>query len=244
MNLLLFTPEETTRPLPHADPRARHLLHVLRRRVGDTFEAGLIDGPRGRGTLTALDDATLTLTFTWGPPPPPPDPLTLIVGLPRPQTARDILRDATTLGVAALHFVATEKADPNYAHSTLWRGEWRRHLLAGAEQAGTTRLPVVAHGAPLAATLAGLPSPAGARLALDPYEAVGPLGAEPWDGVAPLVLALGPERGWGPQDRAQLRAHGYTLVHLGDRILRTETAVVAALALLHAARPPSPRRPD
>lgn len=244
MNLLLFSPEETTRPLPHADPRARHLLRVLRRQVGDTFAAGLIDGPRGHGTLVALDAAALTLTFTWGLPPPPPEPLTLIVGLPRPQTARDILRDATTLGVAALHFVATEKADPNYAHSTLWRGEWRRHLLAGAEQAGITRLPAVAHGAPLAATLAGLPSPVGRRLALDPYEAAGPLGAVPWDGVAPLVLALGPERGWGPRDRAELRARGYTLVHLGERILRTETAVVAALAVLQTARHRPPASSD
>lgn len=239
MNLLLFSPEETTRPLPRPDPRAQHLLRVLRRHVGDTFEAGLINGPRGRGTLTALDAAALTLTFAWGPPPPPPDPLTLIIGLPRPQTARDILRDATTLGVAALHFVATEKADPNYAQSTLWRGEWRRHLLAGAAQAGATRLPGVAHGATLAATLAELP-PAGRRLALDPYEAAGPLGAVPWDGGTPLVLALGPERGWGAQDRALLRAHGFALCHLGDRILRTETAVVAALAVVQAARQHGP----
>jgi RsmE family RNA methyltransferase len=48
------------------------------------------------------------------------------------------------------------------------------------------------------------------------------------------VLALGPERGWGPADRAALRAHGFTLVHLGPRVLRSETAVVAALTLVRA----------
>ena len=48
----------------------------------------------------------------------------------------------------------------------------------------------------------------------------------------PVVLALGPERGWGPADRAALRAHGFTLVHLGPRVLRSETAVVSALTLV------------
>jgi RsmE family RNA methyltransferase len=48
------------------------------------------------------------------------------------------------------------------------------------------------------------------------------------------VLALGPERGWGPADRAALRAYGFTLVHLGPRVLRSETAVIAALTLVRA----------
>jgi RsmE family RNA methyltransferase len=53
-------------------------------------------------------------------------------------------------------------------------------------------------------------------------------------GETPVVLALGPERGWGPADRAALRAHGFTLVHLGTRVLRSETAVIAALTLVRA----------
>jgi RsmE family RNA methyltransferase len=55
-------------------------------------------------------------------------------------------------------------------------------------------------------------------------------------GDKPLVLALGPERGWGPRDREQLRAAGFSLAHLGSRVLRLETAVVAALTLAKAAR--------
>lgn len=210
---------------------------VLRRGVGDTFDAGLVDGPRGTATLAALVDDALVLTFAWGPPPPPPDPLTLLLGLPRPQTARDILRDATTLGVAALHFVATEKSEPSYAQSTLWRdGEWRRHLLAGAAQAFATQIPAVTAGEPLATALAALPVGA-TRLALDNYEATAALrDALPVGAATPLVLALGPERGWGARDRAAVRAAGFTLVHLGARVLRLETAVVAALTLAKSTR--------
>lgn len=236
MNLLLFRSAELARPLPATDPRARHLLDVLRRRAGDEFDAGLINGPRGRGRIEQIAPDALTLSFQWSEPPPAVAPLTLLLGLPRPQTARDILRDATTLGVTALHFVATEKSDPNYAGSSLWRdADWERHVLAGAEQAFSTLVPTVASGRTLADSLAALPT-GGPRLALDNYEATAALAGQRFAPAAPLVLALGPERGWGPADRAALRAAGFTLVHLGPRVLRLETAVIAALTLAQAAR--------
>lgn len=234
MNLVLFTAAEIAVPLPRTDRRAVHLLDVLRRKVGERFDAGLIDGPRGKGTLVAVDERTLTLTFTWEATAAPPEPITLLVGLPRPQTARDILRDATTLGVAALHFVATEKGERSYAQSTLWSSdEWRRHLVTGAEQAFDPRLPRVAHGQTLAATIAALPATS-TRLALDNYEAARALGESEFTRDQPTILAIGGERGWSATERDLLRAAGFSLVHLGSRVLRTETAVVAALAIVRA----------
>ena len=238
MNLILFDPAETAVPLPRLDPRALHVLRVLRRRLGDTFDCGLIDGPRGKATLTALDPAALTLAFAWdAAPPPAPAPLTLLLGLPRPQTARDILRDATTLGVAALHFVTTEKGDSNYARSTLWSsGEWRRHLVIGAEQAFDTRLPAVTHGRPLAEILATLPPgpDTATRLVLDNYESPAALSACHLLDDKPVALALGPERGWSAAERDLFRANAFTFAHLGPRVLRTETAAITALALIRA----------
>lgn len=234
MNLILFDPAEIRAPLPRADRRAVHILDVLRRRVGETVDVGLIDGPRGKATVTAIDAAALTLAFTWADAPPPLAPITLLVGLPRPQTARDILRDATTLGVAAIHFVATEKCEPSYAQSTLWSsGEWRRHAIAGAEQAFDTRVPEIVHGRSLADTLPTLP-PAAVRLALDNYEATHPLGKCHLLYDNALVLAIGSERGWSARERELLRAQKFTFVHLGPRVLRTETAVVAAVTVARA----------
>jgi len=241
LNLILFESEETERPLPRNDARAVHLIDVLRRHEGDTFDAGLIDGPRGKGTLVAIGAEALTLSFAWGAEPPPLDPITLIVGLPRPQTARKVLQEATAFGVAAMHFVATEKSEASYAHSTLWSsGEWRRHLIAGAEQAFDTRLPQVTWSRSLAEVAAALP-PTATRLALDHYEAACALSNVTYyvskSEAAPVLatgLAFGPERGWSDRDRAFLRANGFSLVHLGTRVLRTETAVVAAIALVKA----------
>ncbi|MSU51433.1 MAG: 16S rRNA (uracil(1498)-N(3))-methyltransferase [Opitutus sp.] len=233
MNLILFELAELSHPLPRADRRARHILDVLRRQVGDPFDAGVVDGPRGKATLTAGSDDALTLTFSETSPRLPTIPITLIVGLPRPQTARDILRDATTIGVGAIHFVRTEKSEASYAQSTLWSsGEWRRHLIAGAEQAFDTRLPDITHGRPLAEALATMPDDEATRLVLDNYESPAALSDCHVIRDKPVVLALGPERGWSAAEREIFRAHDFTLAHLGPRVLRTETAVTAALALV------------
>ncbi|HLP02394.1 MAG TPA: RsmE family RNA methyltransferase [Opitutaceae bacterium] len=237
MNLLLFARDELGRALPAADPRARHLRSVLRRGVGEEFDLGVIDGPRGKGRVTALPaDGAVEFAATLGDEPPLLPPLHLVIGLPRPQTARKILQECTALGVGALHFVGTGRADPNYAQSTLWSsGEWSEHLVDGAQQAFCTRLPVVTSGRPLATTLDALPADA-LRLALDNYEASAGLAdiALPSPTPAAAVLALGPERGWADSDRAALRAAGFALVHLGPRVLRVETACVAAVAILKA----------
>jgi len=234
MNIILFRPHEVELPLSRHDPRAGHILEVLRRRPGDTFDAGLINGPRGRGTLVSVENGLLLITFVWGEFPPSPSPLTLVIGLPRPQTARDILRDATTLGVAALHFICTDKGEPSYARSKLWQGgAWERHVITGAEQAFCTRLPEVTHGRALVEVLAGLPA-GSARIALDNYEAPAALGACPLSGCKSAVLALGAERGWSEAERNRLRSAGFTFAHLGPRVLRTETACVAAISLIKA----------
>jgi RsmE family RNA methyltransferase len=47
-----------------------------------------------------------------------------------------------------------------------------------------------------------------------------------------VVLALGSERGWVGAERDMLRANGFALAHLGSRVLRTETACIAAIAIV------------
>lgn len=235
MNIILFSPGEVELPLPGKDSRARHILRVLRLRPGESFDAGLVNGPRGRATVQAIAaDGTLGLRFAWGEPPAPLAPIRLVVGLPRPQTARDILREGTALGVAAMDFVGTEKGEASYAHSALWTaGEWEAQLLAGAAQAFCTRLPAVSHGRTLAEAITGLP-PGGGRLALDNYEAAQALGTVELPAGGGVTLALGSERGWSAAERTLLRDQGFSLVHLGPRVLRTETACIAAISLLRA----------
>ena len=234
VNIILFSPVEVQLPLPRRDPRARHILEVLHRTPGGEFEAGLINGPRGKSTLREITDDALILSFAWGEPPPPLAPIHLVVGLPRPQTARDILREGTTLGLATMDFVRTERGDPGYAQSSLWASrEWEDLLISGAAQAFCTRLPTVRHGQSLAGTIDALPDGC-ALVALDNYEASSPLRELDLAGRPGVALALGAERGWSAAERTLLRERGFSFAHLGNRVLRTETACIAAITLLKA----------
>jgi len=232
VNIVLFEAEETSRPLPLTDRNAQHVIDVLRFGVGDSFDAGFIDGPRGKATILAINRESLRLEFAWGEEPPPLDPITLVIGLPRPQTARKILEEATALGVEAMHFISSKRGEANYARSHLWTtDEWRRHLVDGAAQAFSTRLPRVTSGRSLPDVLAELPADS-CKVAPDNYEARSSLSQAAIK--APAVLALGPERGWAPEERDLLRGSGFEMVHLGERVLRLETACVAAVALVKA----------
>jgi 16S rRNA (uracil1498-N3)-methyltransferase len=232
MNIILFEISETTVPLPRGDPRAEHITKTLRREAGDTFDAGIIDGPRGKGTVEAVTDGHLDLSFEWGDEPPPLDPITLLVGLSRPQTMRKILQEATTLSVSAMRFVTTGRGESSYARSKVWTtGEWRRHVIAGAEQAFSTRLPKVTHGDSLETAIRSL-SVGSCRIALDNYES--PRSLSDVEVGSPAVLAVGPERGWSTEERDVLRDAGFAFAHLGERPLRVETACVAGLAVLRS----------
>jgi RsmE family RNA methyltransferase len=211
------------------------VLRVLRRQPGDSFEVGLVNAATGLATLEAITAEALQLRFTWRSDLPPAPTTRLVVALPRPQTARDILRDATTLGVASIDFVATARSDPNYAQSRLWAdGAWRRHLLSGAAQACNPQIPTITWSHSLDDLLASLP-PTCRRLALDLYEIEGQLADLPADPSRPATaVIIGPERGWDNIDRATLRRHGCRLLGLGPRVLRTETAVVASITVVNA----------
>jgi RsmE family RNA methyltransferase len=173
------------------------------------------------------------LSFTWQEAMPEPEFITLMVGLCRPQTCRRVLREAATLGVDRMIFVRTKRGEPSYADSRLWStGEYLRHVRAGVEQAFATRIPSVQVGLDLAA---GVAEAGGrARIALDNYEATTPLHRMSLPAAEPIVLAVGPERGFTSGERDLLRDAGYELASLGRRVLRTESAVVAALSVMKA----------
>jgi 16S rRNA (uracil1498-N3)-methyltransferase len=233
MNLILFEPGEFDNLLPINDPRATHILEILRREPGQTFDAGIVDGSQGKAHYREKTEAGLALVFDPVSLTPDPEPITLLIGLPRPQTARRILRDAATIGVGTIHFHLTSRGDPGYAKSTLWSsGEYRRHLVAGTGQGFSTRLPGISHGMTLDEVLTSL-GDVPTRLALDNYQAESRLFDAPLAGI-PAVLAIGSERGWTGSERDGLRQAGFRLVGLGSRVLRSETAMVAGLAILRA----------
>lgn len=229
MNIILFEPDEPTDAIAIDDPRAVHLIQVLRIQVGTPFFVGKVNGPRGKASLTAIDADRIRFAVEWEQQVDDLPPVYLMVGLPRPQTARKILQEVTALGVTSIHFFHSARGEPGYARSTLWSsGEWQRHLRLGAEQAFSTRLPTVYHHDSLPGAILCQPKQ-GTRIALDVYEAPAQLSATTPMQI-PVSLAIGSERGWEGSERVTLRTAGFCLQHMGTRVLRTETACVAALS--------------
>ncbi len=236
MNLILLSESECAAGgLPATDARAKHVREVLKLEAGGKFFVGVAGGLRGLATLLSCDATGIAWRIDWEKEMQPALPVHILVGLPRPQTARKILHDLASLGAKSIRFFITEKGDPAYAQSSLWRaGEAGELLRKGAEQAFSTLLPALAVCESLEDALAGVApeagAPATAKVFLDIYETAGAL-PEAVAGKKSAILAIGSERGWSAGERALLLKNGYAGAHMGDRVLRVETACVAAGAV-------------
>ena len=238
MNLILFEKQFDFTRIEKIDKRALHIRKVLRAEVGALICVGFVNGPRGQAEVMELaEDGSVTLKLVSTQPALEALPITLLVGLPRPHTAKRILFEAASLGVARVQFFEAERGEPSYASSRLWQDNaWRERLWRGAEQSFGTHLPEVVMYPDLQTALSEL-FEMPIRVALDNYEAGRSLGESlPQDGqigqdAKACALALGAERGWSPNERDCLRQNGWQIVHLGEPVLRVETAVVSAVAI-------------
>ena len=239
MNLVLFQEQELALPLHSQDRRAIHILKVLSCREGDSFDAGIVNGLQGKGKIRSVRRGGIQWDFFPVSDPPPLHPVTLLVGLPRPQSARRILREATSLGVRCILFAFTDKGERSYGGSRLWKnGEYTKYLVEGAELAFTTRIPDLGPPRDLREVIDSLPAHTDGMLkaALDNYEAELPLrdllGNPDGKTTRSAVIAVGAERGWSDRERRVLRDSGFILAGIGQRVLRTETASLAGLVLV------------
>ncbi len=158
----------------------------------------------------------------------------LLQGIARGEKMDWILQKATELGVAAFMPVSSDRSEVKLdaARATKRLAHWTNVVVSACEQSGRAVLPQVAAPQALGDALAALPMDS-VRLTLDPQaeEAAASI-AVPRG--RPIVIAIGPEGGWSSRDRASLAAAGFSGLRLGPRILRTETAGIAAISVLQA----------
>ncbi|GAB1483551.1 16S rRNA (uracil(1498)-N(3))-methyltransferase [Treponema sp.] len=237
MNIILFEEDELGKSLPKRDERVVHLTKVLRKKAGDTFDAGLLGGKRGRGRIEAIEeDASLSFSLELDEAVEALFPLRIAVGFPRPIQLRRLLRDLSNLGVAAIDLVGTELGEKSYRDTRLLDdGGARAALIEGAVQARSTWLPSLASYRSLDAWLDSKPWPQSGSVLVAP-DNVRPQCSfssfiPPSDSRGDFVLAIGSERGWSDRERFLLEDAGFARVSMGSRALRTETACVAAVVL-------------
>lgn len=238
MNLLLLEDDEL-RADDEAEvegARAEHIRKILKLGVGDELRAGRADGPLGRATVTAIEPGRAKLRVRWEPERtlPPPSPVTLALALPRSPTMAKVLQQATAMGVKRFCFFHARRVEKSFWKAqALGPAEVRAHLRLGLEQSLDTRYPrveFVDRFRPFAEDWLGAEPALGEVLVADP-RAAETLGASKG---APRVLVLGPEGGFVDFELELFASRGFRSVGLGPRILRVETACVAALARLDA----------
>ena len=212
-------------------PDAHHLAHVMRARVGDTVVLCGPDGLEYTGTVAAIAPGRVEFTVSEGAPSKaePAVRTTLFVGYPKQGKLEEIIRHSVELGVTEIvpffsrYCVATPKKED------VKNERYNRIAAEAAKQAGRAMLPRVAPPLPdFAAVCRAVPD---FDKALFFYEGGGaPLrGLLQPGSVQRLALITGSEGGFCPEEAQQAAAAGAVTVGLGPRILRCETAPLAAL---------------
>lgn len=213
---------------------SHHLARVLRMQAGDALVLFNGDGGEYPATIAAVDKRSVTVTTGQRAENVPESPLHLELGIAMSKGERMdwIIQKATELGVARIVPLVSERvelklqgerADRKLAH-------WRGIAIAACEQCGRNRLPDIADIRPLAQWLEQ--TTAERRFVLHHRSAEG-LNAT--QAPASVALLIGPEGGLSDAEIAAAERHAFAPLRLGPRVLRTETAPLAAISVLQYA---------
>ena len=212
----------------HAD----HLARVLRARVGQEFDISTGSEVR-RGRLTAISPDRVEFELGEQIPVSPNVQVTLLLSIFKFDRMEWAIEKCTELGVARIVPVIARRSEAHLASAAGKRVErWRRIVLQAAEQSRRSLVPEVFQPLKLKEALM---LPGGMRIVLSEFETevkLKDLLQSPSDGE--VVIALGPEGGWTNEELTVFREAGWISASVGSTILRTETAAIAAMAVVQS----------
>ncbi|MDE2497098.1 MAG: 16S rRNA (uracil(1498)-N(3))-methyltransferase [Xanthomonadaceae bacterium] len=237
IRLFVDVPLTPGEDLPLPQDAAGHTVRVLRLKAGDPVILFNGDGRQYPGRLVTANPRAASVHVEATETPARESPLrsTLIQSLARGEKMDWIIQKATELGAAQILPVTTERSEVRLDGA---RGEkrldhWRAIAIAACEQSGRNVVPEISAPVSLEVCLAAHPQASTeVRWMLHPGGTVRlrNLASAPTN----VMLAVGPEGGFSGNDLAALRQAGFSELALGPRVLRTETAGLAALAALQA----------
>jgi 16S rRNA (uracil1498-N3)-methyltransferase len=217
--------------------QAEHLARVLRAQPG--MEADVVAGGRVfHAEVAAVTPEEIRFNLIAELEADPALPVTLVVSVYKFDRMEWAIEKATELGVAVIAPVIARRTEKHLAQAAEKRAErWRRIAHEAAQQSRRSDVPLIHAPEPLATciraaststriVLAEQERTTTLRSALD--EAIAQAQAE----MPTLEIAIGPEGGWAPDEEALFDANGWRAASLGPRILRAETAAIAALAIV------------
>ena len=217
--------------------QAEHMARVLRAQPG--MEADVVAGGRVfHAEVAAVAPVEVRFNLIAEVQADPALPVTLVLSIYKFDRMEWALEKATELGVAAVAPVIARRTEKHLALAAEKRAErWRRIVHEAAQQSRRSDVPIVYDPASLAARVRA--ASRASRIVLAEQERTTTLShaldeavAAAADEMPTLEIAIGPEGGWAPDEEALFDANGWLAVSLGPRILRAETAAIAALAVV------------
>ena len=217
--------------------QAAHLARVLRAEVGQVYDV-VAGGFLHRAEIVGVGADAVEFRLHEELEAEAALPLTLLLAVFKFDRFEWGIEKATELGVARVAPVLARRTEKHLAQAAAKRVErWRRIALEAAKQSRRTSVPEIAEPVGLRAALAASVED-GVKLLLSETEQATPLAAALRAACSSesraVALAIGPEGGWAPEEMAMFLEGGWRPVTLGPRILRAETAAIAAVAIAGA----------
>ena len=216
--------------------QAEHMARVLRAQPG--MEADVVAGGHVfHAEVAAITPREVRFNLIAELEADPALPLTLVLAIYKFDRMEWAIEKATELGVAAIAPVVARRTEKHLAEAAEKRSErWRRIVIESSQQSRRSDVPMIHEPASLSSRVRA--ASAATRIVLAEQErtttlcnalnkAVAAAGTE----MPTLEIAIGPEGGWAPEEEALFDANGWRAASLGPRILRAETATIAALAV-------------
>jgi 16S rRNA (uracil1498-N3)-methyltransferase len=217
--------------------QAEHLGRVLRAEAG--MEADVVAGGRVfHAEVAAVSAEEIRFNLLAELEASPALAVTLVISVYKFDRMEWAIEKATELGVAAVAPVIARRTEKHLAQAAEKRVErWRRIAHEAAQQSRRSDVPLIHAPGPLATHIRAASS--ATRIVLAEQERTTTLRSALDEAIAKaeaempvLEIAIGPEGGWAPDEEALFDANGWRAASLGPRILRAETAAIAALAVI------------
>lgn len=231
MNIILFDNLEEINSISIKDDRARHIKKILKLKVGDSFSAGIINSVRGEATIIDINDENLVFSFKGDYSSQETlHPLTLIMAFVRPICMKRILREAVSLGVEKIILSGADLTEKSYAKANFYvKEEYKKVLIVGAMQAAQTTISEVVIVKNIQDAIREIDNSYDKLLLDNVLKGKSLSEYNPTKNKS--VIAIGPERGFSQRERNIFVANGFSSYTIGKRVLRSETASCAAIAL-------------
>lgn len=213
------------------DPRQiQHLKQHLALNVGDVLKVGVFNQARYLTQVVEISDQQILVKVLEQQVIPPKLPVTLIVAMPRPKVLRRLIMDSVTLGVEKLVLLHSYRVDKSY-WQTPFLNQISNYVQLGLEQAGDVIAPEIIlekRFKPFVEDRLAVWNQHQPTFVGHPYASqTAPVALN-----QPCQLMIGPEGGFIPYEIDLLEKNGCQAVTLGNRILRTETAIPYLLGRL------------